>query len=340
MRTIEHWIGGNDHARARRPAAAASGTRRPASSRPRSCWPSRADVDAAVRAAREAFDDVVAGLAEPARPRCCSPSASWSNANIGRLAEAITDEHGKVLADATRRGAARPGGRRVRLRHPAAAQGRVLRPGLDRRRPVLVPPAARRLRRHHAVQLPGDGADVDVPGGDRLRQHVRAQAQRARPLGVDCPRRAVGRGRAARRASSTSSTATRRRSTRCSTTPTWPRCRSSARRRSRSTSTAGPPSTGKRVQALGGAKNHAIVLPDADLDFAADQLVAAGLRLGGRALHGDLGRRRASAASATTLVDAGHASRRRAVKVGPGRDAGQRDGPGRHRPRRATGSSG
>ena len=32
---------------------------------------------------------------------------------------------------------------------------------------------------------------------------------------------------------------------------------------------------GKRVQALGGAKNHAVVLPDADLDFAADHLVAA-----------------------------------------------------------------
>src|SRR5215213_2158368 len=33
-------------------------------------------------------------------------------------------------------------------------------------------------------------------------------------------------------------------------------------------------SHGKRVQALGGAKNHAIVLPDADLDFASDHLVA------------------------------------------------------------------
>ncbi|MGE3257170.1 aldehyde dehydrogenase family protein, partial [Pseudonocardia sp.] len=32
---------------------------------------------------------------------------------------------------------------------------------------------------------------------------------------------------------------------------------------------------GKRVQALGGAKNHAIVLPDAPLDFASDHLVAA-----------------------------------------------------------------
>ena len=33
---------------------------------------------------------------------------------------------------------------------------------------------------------------------------------------------------------------------------------------------------GKRVQALGGAKNHAIILPDADIDFAADAMVNAG----------------------------------------------------------------
>ena len=33
---------------------------------------------------------------------------------------------------------------------------------------------------------------------------------------------------------------------------------------------------GKRVQALGGAKNHAVVMPDADLDFTADALVGAG----------------------------------------------------------------
>ena len=33
---------------------------------------------------------------------------------------------------------------------------------------------------------------------------------------------------------------------------------------------------GKRVQALGGAKNHMIVLPDADLDMAADAAVSAG----------------------------------------------------------------
>ena len=32
---------------------------------------------------------------------------------------------------------------------------------------------------------------------------------------------------------------------------------------------------GKRVQALGGAKNHMLVLPDADLDFAADNAINA-----------------------------------------------------------------
>ncbi|WP_433045754.1 CoA-acylating methylmalonate-semialdehyde dehydrogenase [Dactylosporangium sp. CS-033363] len=39
---------------------------------------------------------------------------------------------------------------------------------------------------------------------------------------------------------------------------------------------------GKRVQALGGAKNHMLVLPDADLDLAADQAVNAGFGSAGQ----------------------------------------------------------
>jgi malonate-semialdehyde dehydrogenase (acetylating)/methylmalonate-semialdehyde dehydrogenase len=39
---------------------------------------------------------------------------------------------------------------------------------------------------------------------------------------------------------------------------------------------------GKRVQALGGAKNHALVLPDADLDLTADALVSAGFGSAGQ----------------------------------------------------------
>ena len=43
---------------------------------------------------------------------------------------------------------------------------------------------------------------------------------------------------------------------------------------------------GKRVQAAGGAKNHLIIMPDADLDQAAKALQASGLRLRRRAVHG------------------------------------------------------
>jgi malonate-semialdehyde dehydrogenase (acetylating)/methylmalonate-semialdehyde dehydrogenase len=41
-------------------------------------------------------------------------------------------------------------------------------------------------------------------------------------------------------------------------------------------------SHGKRVQALGGAKNHAVVLPDADPEFAADALIGAGFGSSGQ----------------------------------------------------------
>ena len=83
--------------------------------------------------------------------------------------------------------------------------------------------------------------------------------------------------------------------------------------------------SGKRVQALGGAKNHAVVLPDADLDFVADHLTAAAFGSAGQ---------RCMAISATVAVgDTGDALvaalRERAAKVvvGPGRDAASEMGP-------------
>jgi malonate-semialdehyde dehydrogenase (acetylating)/methylmalonate-semialdehyde dehydrogenase len=82
---------------------------------------------------------------------------------------------------------------------------------------------------------------------------------------------------------------------------------------------------GKRVQALGGAKNHAIVLPDADLDFAADHLAAAAFGSAGE---------RCMAISAAVAVGSGAdavvaavSERARAVKVGSGRDAHSEMGP-------------
>ena len=82
---------------------------------------------------------------------------------------------------------------------------------------------------------------------------------------------------------------------------------------------------GKRVQALGGAKNHMVVLPDADIDMAADAAVSAG--------YGSAGERCMAIATvvavgdvADPLVDA-ITKRLPAVKVGPGSDPAAEMGP-------------
>ena len=121
------------------------------------------------------------------------------DANQKKIAEAISAEHGKTHADALGEVAARHRGGRVRCGIPHLLKGEFSRNVGPGDRHPLRPPAARRRRRHHAVQLPGHGADVDVPGGDRLRQHLHPQAVGARPLGVAGDLRAVPRGRRARR---------------------------------------------------------------------------------------------------------------------------------------------
>ncbi|QKW40654.1 CoA-acylating methylmalonate-semialdehyde dehydrogenase [Actinomadura sp. NAK00032] len=82
---------------------------------------------------------------------------------------------------------------------------------------------------------------------------------------------------------------------------------------------------GKRVQALGGAKNHAVVLPDADLDRAADHLAAAA--------YGSAGQRCMAISVAVAVGDVAvplveHLRKKaRAIKVGPGMEAGSEMGP-------------
>lgn len=81
----------------------------------------------------------------------------------------------------------------------------------------------------------------------------------------------------------------------------------------------------KRVQALGGAKNHMLVLPDADIDMAADAAVSAA--------YGSSGERCMAVATvvavgaiADPLVEA-IAARLPRVKVGPGSDPAAEMGP-------------
>jgi len=82
---------------------------------------------------------------------------------------------------------------------------------------------------------------------------------------------------------------------------------------------------GKRVQALGGAKNHAVVLPDADMDFAASHLTAAG--------YGSAGERCMAISAVVAVGTAGDEIiarlRRNAeeITVGPGDDASSDMGP-------------
>ncbi len=222
------------------------------------------------------------------------------NARKDELAAIITAEHGKVLSDAL--GEIARGQEVVEFACgiAAAAQGRLLRPGFDRhRRPLEL----RSRSVSWASSAPSTSRRWCRCGSSRslsprATPSCSSRARRTRPPRCSSPsfRRRPG----CRTASSTSSRATRSRSTRCCSRPTSPRSPSSARRRSRSTSTRPARRHGKRVQALGGAKNHMLVLPDADLDLAADAAVNAGLRLRRRALHGDQRRWSRSSRSPTT----------------------------------------
>jgi malonate-semialdehyde dehydrogenase (acetylating)/methylmalonate-semialdehyde dehydrogenase len=82
---------------------------------------------------------------------------------------------------------------------------------------------------------------------------------------------------------------------------------------------------GKRVQALGGAKNHMVVLPDADMDLAADAAVSAG--------YGSAGERCMAISVLLTVGDAADRllpkviERIAKVKVGDGMESGSEMGP-------------
>jgi len=82
---------------------------------------------------------------------------------------------------------------------------------------------------------------------------------------------------------------------------------------------------GKRVQALGGAKNHMVVLPDADIEMAADAAVSAA--------YGSAGERCMAISVVVAVGDVGDplvaaiAQRLPAIKVGPGTDPSNEMGP-------------
>ena len=197
------------------------------------------------------------------------------NQHIDELADILAREHGKTISDA--KGDIQRGVEVVEIvvRRAAPDEGRVHRRRRSRHRHLFDAPAARRRRRDHAVQLPGDDPAVEARAGDRLRQRLHPQAVGARPgvpmrlaelfveaggppgiLNVvngdkdavdaildDPDIQAVGF---------------------VGSTPIaeYIYARGTA--------------SGKRVQCFGGAKNHMVVMPDADMDQAVDALIGAG----------------------------------------------------------------
>ena len=142
-----------------------------------------AEIDAAVQSARQAFLEW-REVPLSRRVRILFAFREALERRKDELAALISAEHGKVLSDALGEV-----GRGQEVVEFACGIPHLLKGGYSEsvstghRRP-LDPPAARGRRRHHAVQLPRDGAHVDVPGRDRVRERVRAQAERPRPVRV------------------------------------------------------------------------------------------------------------------------------------------------------------
>ena len=322
MRTIDHWVGGK--------SASGSGERRgrvwnPATGEQQAevALASRADVDAAVRTASEAFIEwSQASLSQ--RTKVLFAFRELVNANVGRIAEAITDEHGKVLSDA--RGEVQRGLEVVEfacgipqlLKGDFSAQ---VSTGVDLfsfREPLgvcvgITPfnfPAMVPMWMFPVAIACGNTFVLKPSERDPSAALILAElwAEAGLPEGVfnvvHGDKEAVDALLEHPDVAAVSFVGS---------TPIAKYIHGKATEQ------------GKRVQALGGAKNHAIILPDADLEYAADQLVAAAF--------GSAGERCMAISAAITVGGVGGdlvslvSERARAVKVGSGRDAESDMGP-------------
>ncbi len=290
MRTIEHWIGGHSSAGA---STRTADVWNPATGQvqARVLLAESADVDAAVQTAKKAFDSWLE-VSITRRARIMFAFRELIERNLDELAEIVSDEHGKILSDAGARSSAGMEVVEFACGIPQLLKGEYSEQVSNERRRVLIPPAARRRApasrrstsrrwcRCGCIRIAIATGNTFVlkpserdPSASNFIAELYAEA--GLPDGVfnvvhgdkvavdailDHPDIAA--------VSFVGSTPIAK----------YVHERATA--------------NGKRVQALGGAKNHAVVLPDADMDFAADQHQRGRLRLGRRALHGDLGRGR------------------------------------------------
>ena len=137
------------------------------------------------------------GRSRPATGRgCCAGSPSVVDAHLEELAQLEVRNAGHTIGNARWEA----GNVRDVLDYYARRAGAAVRPAdPGRRRPRRhVPRAARRRRRHRAVELPDADRRLGLRARARRRQHRRAQAGRADPADRDAARRAGAGGRPAR----------------------------------------------------------------------------------------------------------------------------------------------
>ena len=267
------------------------------------------------------------------RPARCSPRARPSCPTL------VAREAGKILVEA--------GGdvqEAIDMADFVAGQGRAAWgetvPSELRQQAVLDdPPAGRRRRDDHAVELPGRHPVVEVLPGAARRQRHRAQAVRARARVL--PRRSSPPASrpACPTASSRSCTATPSRPPRSPSTPASARSASPARCRPAARSRRRPwrPGPGS-CRSSSAARTRWSCRPDADLDLAVDGALFGAFGTAGQRctstsrLDRPPRRRRASSSSASRSGPASSCSATRptpATDVGPviDRAAGRRASP-------------
>jgi len=322
MRIIEHWIGGS--------TSAARSSRRgkvwnPATGEQQAevLLASPPDVDAAVQAARSAFDEwSQASLSR--RTSVLFAFREIVNARIGEIAEVISDEHGKVVSDA--KGEVQRGLEVVEF---ACGIPQLLKGGysdqvstgvdvFSLREPLgvcagITPfnfPAMVPMWMHPVAIACGNTFVLKPSERDPSASLLMAQMWTEAGLPDGVFNVVNGDKEAVDALLDHPDVAA------VSFVGSTPIAKYIHRRGTEA---------GKRVQALGGAKNHAIVLPDADVDFAANHLVAAAF--------GSAGERCMAISAAVAVGDAGDSlmevvnRKAREVKVGPGREAASEMGP-------------
>ena len=322
VKPINHWIGGMSVAGS---SGRSGAVYNPATGRQTGevDFASVEEVDRAVAAAKAAFPAWRATSLSK-RADLFFRIRELFDAHREDIAALLTAEHGKVRTDALGEVAARPRDRRVRVRHPAPAERRLLRAGVDGidvysiRQPLGVVagispfnfPAMVPMWMFAPAIACGNTFLLKPSEKDPSASVYLAQLlhEAGLPDGVfnvvHGDKVAVDALLEHPDVSAISFVGS---------TPVAKYIYSTAT------------SNGKRCQALAGAKNHMVVLPDADIDMAADAAVSAG--------YGSAGERCmavsmvvAVAGAAEPLIDA-IKDRIPKIKVGPGDEPGVEMGP-------------